>query len=128
MEERFAFDQVANLYKVARPVYPEALVEDVVSYANLEQGDAILEVGWARAKEQKALPSAASRLSRWIPDQKCSVPHVTTWRASAMSSCSRRRSRHGPRTEERSDRLSPRSHGTGSRRRCGFESRRGAFA
>ena len=45
MEERFAFDQIANVYKVARPGYPEALIEDVVSYADLKQGDHILEVG-----------------------------------------------------------------------------------
>ena len=46
MEERFAFDQIANVYKVARPSYPEALIEDVVvSYADLKQGDHILEVG-----------------------------------------------------------------------------------
>jgi SAM-dependent methyltransferase len=44
MEERFAFDQIANVYKVARPDYPEALIQDVVSYANLKQGDPILEV------------------------------------------------------------------------------------
>ena len=30
MEERFAFDQIANVYKVARSDYPEALIEDVV--------------------------------------------------------------------------------------------------
>src|SRR5271170_6210273 len=45
MEERFAFDQIANVYKVARPGYPEALIEDVVSYADLKQNDKILEVG-----------------------------------------------------------------------------------
>ena len=45
MEPRFTFNQVANLYKAVRPDYPEALIEDVVSYADLKQNDKILEVG-----------------------------------------------------------------------------------
>jgi ubiquinone/menaquinone biosynthesis C-methylase UbiE len=45
MEQRFAFDEIANLYKAARPDYPEALIEDVVSYAHLKPNDKILEVG-----------------------------------------------------------------------------------
>ena len=45
MEQRFTFNQVADLYRVARPDYPEALIEDVVAYADLEQNDKILEVG-----------------------------------------------------------------------------------
>jgi SAM-dependent methyltransferase len=45
MEQRFTFDQVAKVYKAARPDYPETLIEDVVSYADLKQNDRILEVG-----------------------------------------------------------------------------------
>jgi SAM-dependent methyltransferase len=45
MEQRFAFDQIANVYRAARPGYPEALIADVVSYADLKQNDKILEVG-----------------------------------------------------------------------------------
>jgi len=45
MEQRFAFDQIANVYKAARPDYPEALIDDVVSYADLKHSDKILEVG-----------------------------------------------------------------------------------
>jgi SAM-dependent methyltransferase len=45
MEQRFTFNQVADLYRAARPDYPEALIEDVVSYAELKQNDEILEVG-----------------------------------------------------------------------------------
>ena len=54
MEERFAFDQIANVYKVARPDYPEALIEDVVSYADLKQGDSILEVGCGTGQATKS--------------------------------------------------------------------------
>ena len=45
MERRFTFDQAADLYKVARPEYPEALVDNVVSYADLQTADPVLEVG-----------------------------------------------------------------------------------
>jgi SAM-dependent methyltransferase len=45
MERRFAFDGVALLYDAARPDYPEALFEDVVSDTGLAKGDAILEIG-----------------------------------------------------------------------------------
>src|SRR5579871_1365215 len=45
MEQRFTFDQVANVYRAARPGYPEALIADVVSYAHLKRDDRILEVG-----------------------------------------------------------------------------------
>jgi ubiquinone/menaquinone biosynthesis C-methylase UbiE len=45
MEQRFTFNQVADLYRAARPDYPEALIEDVVSYAGLKRNDKILEVG-----------------------------------------------------------------------------------
>ena len=53
MEERFAFDQIANVYKVARPDYPEALIEDVLSYADLKQSDHILEVGCGTGQATK---------------------------------------------------------------------------
>lgn len=45
MEHRFAFNQIADVYRAARPGYPEALIGDVVSYADLKQNDKILEVG-----------------------------------------------------------------------------------
>ena len=54
MEERFAFDQIANVYKVARSDYPEALIEDVVSSADLKQGDPILEVGCGTGQATKS--------------------------------------------------------------------------
>jgi SAM-dependent methyltransferase len=53
MEQRFSFDQIANLYKAARPGYPEALIEDVVSYADLRPNDKILEVGCGTGQATK---------------------------------------------------------------------------
>ena len=45
MEQRFVFDQIADAYKAARPDYPEALIEDVISFAELKPKDEILEIG-----------------------------------------------------------------------------------
>lgn len=53
MEQRFAFDDIANVYKAARPDYPEALVEDVISLADLKQNDRILEVGCGTGQATK---------------------------------------------------------------------------
>ena len=53
MEQRFAFDQIATVYKAARPGYPEALVEDVLAYADLKPEDRILEVGCGTGQATK---------------------------------------------------------------------------
>ncbi|MFK0163610.1 methyltransferase domain-containing protein [Rhizobium sp. NPDC090279] len=45
MEQRFTFDGVANLYDDARPTYPDALFDDVIAFAGLEDQDQILEIG-----------------------------------------------------------------------------------
>ena len=39
MEQRFQFDEIANLYEAARPGYPDALIEDVVSDVDLKLND-----------------------------------------------------------------------------------------
>ena len=54
MEQRFTFDQVASVYRAARPDYPEALIDDVVSYARLEPNDAVLEVGCGTGQATKS--------------------------------------------------------------------------
>jgi SAM-dependent methyltransferase len=54
MEQRFAFDEIANVYRAARPDYPEALIEDVVSYADLKRSDKILEVGCGTGQATKS--------------------------------------------------------------------------
>ena len=57
MEQRFVFDQIADAYKAARPDYPEALVEDVLSYAELKPKDEILEVGCGAGQATKGFAS-----------------------------------------------------------------------
>jgi len=44
-EQRFAFDEVAELYDRTRPRYPEALVDDLVSHSGIAAGGRILEIG-----------------------------------------------------------------------------------
>jgi ubiquinone/menaquinone biosynthesis C-methylase UbiE len=53
MEQRFTFDQVASLYRASRPDYPEALIDDVLSYAKLKPTDTVLEVGCGTGQATK---------------------------------------------------------------------------
>jgi ubiquinone/menaquinone biosynthesis C-methylase UbiE len=62
MEQRFAFDEIANLYKAARPDYPEALIEDVVSYADLKPNHKILEVGCGTGQATKSFAKRSSSI------------------------------------------------------------------
>jgi SAM-dependent methyltransferase len=57
IEQRFSFDQIADAYRAARPDYPEALVQDVVAYAELKQEDKILEVGCGSGQATKSFAS-----------------------------------------------------------------------
>jgi SAM-dependent methyltransferase len=45
VEQRFVFDDVAELYERARPRYPDAFVDDVCRRARLTPGARILEIG-----------------------------------------------------------------------------------
>jgi ubiquinone/menaquinone biosynthesis C-methylase UbiE len=54
VEQRFTFDQVASVYSNARPDYPDALVDDVVAYADLKPNDRILEVGCGTGQATKS--------------------------------------------------------------------------
>ena len=44
-EQRFVFDEVAELYARVRPTYPAALVDDVIRESGLQPGGRILELG-----------------------------------------------------------------------------------
>jgi SAM-dependent methyltransferase len=44
-EQRFVFDEVAELYARARPTYPAALVDDIIRESGLQPGGRILELG-----------------------------------------------------------------------------------
>jgi SAM-dependent methyltransferase len=49
-EQRLVFGEVAETYDRARPGYPPALVDDVISLARLDAGDRVLEVGCGTGK------------------------------------------------------------------------------
>jgi SAM-dependent methyltransferase len=49
-EQRLAFGAVAELYDRARPSYPAAAIDDVITRAGLQRGDTVLEVGAGTGK------------------------------------------------------------------------------
>jgi SAM-dependent methyltransferase len=53
VEQRFTFDQAASVYSKARPDYPDALIDDVVSFAELKPTDRIFEVGCGTGQATK---------------------------------------------------------------------------
>ena len=61
-EQRLVFGEVADLYDRSRPGYPASLVDEVVSYAGLTAGDAVLEVGCGTGKA--TVPFAAREFVR----------------------------------------------------------------
>ncbi len=54
MEQRFVFDEAATGYHKARPGYPDALVDDVLFYADLKPNDRILEIGCGTGQATKS--------------------------------------------------------------------------
>jgi len=50
VEQRFTFNQVAQLYDAARPSYPDAVFDDCISEAGLKSGERMLEVGAGTGK------------------------------------------------------------------------------
>ena len=81
MEQRLAFDQVADVYKTARPGYPEALVEHVVAYAELKQNDKILELAAVRVRRQRVLPRAGGASDPFKPKSRATPPALAAGRA-----------------------------------------------
>jgi SAM-dependent methyltransferase len=49
-EQRLVFGEVAELYDRYRPAYPDAVVDDLIDVAALEQGALVLEVGTGTGK------------------------------------------------------------------------------
>ena len=54
MDQRFAFNEVAELYDAARPNYPSDLIHDVIAAADLTREDAVLEVGCGTGQATQA--------------------------------------------------------------------------
>ena len=62
IEQRFVFDQVAQLYDRVRPGYPEALVDDVVALSGIAPGGPILEIGAGTGQATEAFARRGFRL------------------------------------------------------------------
>lgn len=82
---RYAYDQIARQYERARPRYPEALFDDIVTYANLTAEARILEIGCGTG--QATLPLAqrgytldgielGAQLARVARENLASLPKV----------------------------------------------------
>jgi SAM-dependent methyltransferase len=61
-QRRLSFGQVAELYEQARPSYPASLVEDVLAYAGVVPGDAILDVGAGTGKATRLFAARGYRI------------------------------------------------------------------
>lgn len=53
--QQFTFDEVADLYDLHRPGYPDELFQDLVASANVRAGDRVLEVGCGTGQATVAL-------------------------------------------------------------------------
>jgi SAM-dependent methyltransferase len=82
-EQRLVFGEVAEIYDRARPGYPKQLVDDVISFAQLGEGDRVLEVGCGTGKA--TVEFAARGL-----DMLCLEP------SEAMATVARRNCEHFP--------------------------------
>jgi SAM-dependent methyltransferase len=60
---RQTFDQVAERYDRARPVYPERLFDDLVALTGIKPGDHLLEVGCATGKATLPLARRGFRIT-----------------------------------------------------------------
>jgi SAM-dependent methyltransferase len=62
-EQRFVFDEVAELYAEARPSYPAQLIDDLIAAAGLGPGSRVLELGCGPATASVLLAGRGYRLT-----------------------------------------------------------------
>jgi trans-aconitate methyltransferase len=67
-EQRLVFGEVAEQYDRARPGYPPTLVDQILEYGSLAEGDAALEVGCGTGKATIAIAARGLRVQAVEPD------------------------------------------------------------
>jgi ubiquinone/menaquinone biosynthesis C-methylase UbiE len=100
MEQRFTFNQVADLYRAARPDYPETLIEDIVSFADLKQNDKIFEVGCGAGQATKSFAKRGFPIVAIDPGPEMLRAARESLAGFGNVKFLRPRSRHGLRNEE----------------------------
>jgi len=80
-EQRLVFGEVADLYDRHRPTYPDRLIDDLISIAELDGAEAVLEVGAGTGKATimfaaRGIPVVAVEPSAemaWVARRNCSA-------------------------------------------------------
>lgn len=67
---RLSFDLAANDYDAARPTYPTKLFDDIVSYADIKNGDRVLEIGAGSGQATLALAERGFHVTAIEPGPK----------------------------------------------------------
>ena len=67
MEHKSTFNRVATLYGTARRGYPDELVEDICRFADLADGDSVLEVGCGAGQATTSFAKRGHRLTALDP-------------------------------------------------------------
>jgi SAM-dependent methyltransferase len=66
-EQRLVFGEVADAYQRARPTYPAALFDAIVSIAGAEPGDAVFEIGAGTGKATEGFVERGLRITAAEP-------------------------------------------------------------
>ncbi|MHB8556219.1 MAG: class I SAM-dependent methyltransferase [Candidatus Dormibacteria bacterium] len=69
-EQRLVFGEVAELYDRHRPGYPEEVFDEVMAFADLEQGSRVLEVGAGTGKATVALVARGLEVTALEPSSE----------------------------------------------------------
>ena len=69
-EQRFIFDEVAELYARVRPTYPLEMIEDIIRESNLGSGGRILEIGCGPGNASVLFSGRGYRLLCLEPGQR----------------------------------------------------------